>query len=74
MLRRIWAITRKEFIQTLRDRTTLAILLTMPILQLVLFAYAIHMDVKHIPLVVADQSLDAASRSYIDDMVEVGLL
>jgi len=70
MLRRIWAITQKEFIQTLRDRTTLAILLSMPILQLILFAYAIHMDVKHIPLVVADQSLDAASRSYVDDMVK----
>jgi ABC-2 type transport system permease protein len=70
MLRRIWAITQKEFIQTLRDRTTLAILLSMPILQLVLFAYAIHMDVKHISLVVADQSMDAASRSYIDDMVK----
>jgi len=70
MLRRIWAITQKEFIQTLRDRTTLAILLSMPVLQLVLFAYAIHMDVKHIPLVVSDQSMDAASRSYIDDMVK----
>jgi ABC-2 type transport system permease protein len=70
MLRRIWAITQKEFIQTLRDRTTLAILLSMPILQLVLFAYAIHMDVKHISLVVSDQSMDAASRSYIEDMVK----
>jgi ABC-2 type transport system permease protein len=40
-----------------------------PLIQLVLFAYAIHMDVKHIPMVVADQSLDTASRSYLDDMV-----
>jgi len=69
MLRRILAITQKEFIQTLRDRTTLAIMLSMPLLQLILFAYAIHMDVRQIPLVVADQSMDAASRSYITDMV-----
>jgi ABC-2 type transport system permease protein len=69
MLRRILAITQKEFIQTLRDRVTLGILLSMPLLQLVLFAYAIHMDVKHIPMVVADQSLDAESRSYLDALV-----
>jgi len=72
MLRRIWAITQKEFIQTVRDRATLAILLSMPLLQLILFAYAIHMDVKHIPLVVADQSMDQASQSYITDMVQSG--
>ncbi len=68
MLRRILAITQKEFIQTMRDRTTLMIMLSMPLLQLILFAYAIHMDVKHIPMVVADQSMDGASRSYITDM------
>lgn len=69
MFKRIWAITQKEIIQTVRDRTTLAIMLTMPLLQLILFAYALHMDVKNIPLVVADQSLDSESRSYINDMV-----
>jgi ABC-2 type transport system permease protein len=69
MLRRILAITQKEFIQTVRDRATLMIMLSMPLLQLILFAYAIHMDVKHIPMVIADQSMDQASRSYITDMV-----
>jgi ABC-2 type transport system permease protein len=72
MLRRILAITQKEFIQTMRDRTTLMIMLSMPLLQLILFAYAIHMDVKNIPLVVADQSMDQVSQSYITDMVRSG--
>jgi ABC-2 type transport system permease protein len=72
MFRRIWAITQKEFIMTFRDRGTLLLILFMPLIQLVLFAYAIHMDVKHIPMVVADQSLDQASRSYIDDLVQSG--
>jgi ABC-2 type transport system permease protein len=52
-----------------RDRGTLVLILLLPLVQLVLFAYAIHMDVKHIPLAVADQSLDSASRSYLDDLV-----
>ncbi len=72
MLQRILAIVQKEFFQTLRDRTTLVIMLTMPLLQLILFGYAIHMNVSHIPTVVADQSLDDASRSYIDAMVNSG--
>src|SRR5450759_2217589 len=72
MFKRIWAIIQKEFIQIVRDRVTLAIICTMPMLQLLLFAYAIHMDVKHIRLVVADQSLDQASRTYLDAMVNSG--
>lgn len=72
MFKRIWAIIQKEFIQIVRDRVTLAIICTMPMLQLLLFAYAIHMDVKHIRLVVADQSLDSASRTYLDAMVNSG--
>jgi ABC-2 type transport system permease protein len=72
MFRRIWAITQKEFIMTFRDRGTLFLILFLPLIQLVLFAYAIHMDVKHIPMVVADQSLDQASRSYINDLVQSG--
>ena len=72
MLKRIWAIIQKEFIQIVRDRVTLAIVCTMPLLQLILFAYAIHMNVMHVRLVVADQSLDEASRSYINAMVNSG--
>jgi ABC-2 type transport system permease protein len=72
MLKRIWAITQKEFITTFRDRGTLAIILLMPLIQLTLFAYGIRTDVKHIPMVVADQSLDQSSRSYIADLVQSG--
>ncbi len=69
MLKRIGAITQKEFIMMVRDRGTLALILLIPLIQLVLFAYAMHIDVKHIPMVVADQSLDTASRSYLDELV-----
>jgi ABC-2 type transport system permease protein len=65
MLQRIWAVLQKEFIQTLRDSRTLLIQLSIPMIQLFLFGYAISMNVDHIPTVVADQSLDAASLAYV---------
>lgn len=69
MIQRTLAIVQKEFTQVLRDRATIAIMLTMPLLQLVLFGYAISMNVRHIPMVVADQSLDQSSRDFISAMV-----
>lgn len=65
MLRRIWALTQKEFIQLLRVPLILIVLALGPALELILFGTAIRTDVKHIPMVVADQSLSAASQSYL---------
>jgi len=72
MFQRILAIIQKEFSQTWRDRTTLGIMLTIPLLQLILFGYAINTNVNHIPTVVADQSMSPASRAYLTDMVNSG--
>ena len=69
MFQRIFAIIQKEFAQALRDRATLAIIITMPLLQLVIFGYAINTNIRHIPTVVVDQSLDQASRSYLNELV-----
>lgn len=44
-------------------------MLSLPIIQLLLFGYAVDMNVEHIPTVIADQSLDSASRAYITAMV-----
>jgi len=72
MLRRIWAVMQKELIQIVRDRRTLFIMVSMPMIQLFLFGYAINMSVDHIPMVVVDQSPDAASRAYVDTLVTSG--
>jgi ABC-2 type transport system permease protein len=63
-------MAQKEFIQLLRDRALLILLLLLPMLQLGLFAAAIHTDITHIPMVVADQSLSQASQSYLNAMVD----
>ena len=72
MFQRILAIIQKELIQAYRDRVTLVVMLSMPLLQLILFGYAISTNVRHIPMVVVDQSLDQRSRSYIAAMVNSG--
>lgn len=54
---RFWALVLKEFIQMKRDRTTFAMMVGIPLLQLTLFGFAINSDPKHLPtaLRVADQ-------------------
>jgi ABC-2 type transport system permease protein len=48
-LRQLWAIAQKECWQLLRDRLTLALLLSVPIAQVLLFGFAIELNPKHWP-------------------------
>ncbi|HSJ52473.1 MAG TPA: ABC transporter permease [Anaerolineae bacterium] len=72
-LRRFGGIVRKEMIQVLRDRRTLAIVLIIPLVELVLFAYAVDMTVDQIPTAVADKSLDSQSRALINALSASGV-
>jgi len=71
-LKRFTALIQKEMIQLLRDRRTLAIILAIPFIELFLFAYAVDMTVDHIPTAIADMSLDAQSRGFIDALTVSG--
>jgi ABC-2 type transport system permease protein len=64
-LRRILAIVRKELRQLRRDRLTFGMIIGIPTLQLLLFGYAINMDVRHLPAGVADLALTSASRQQV---------
>ncbi|HKQ71343.1 MAG TPA: ABC transporter permease [Polyangiaceae bacterium] len=59
---RYGVIAWKELRQLRRDRMTLAMMIVLPVMQLLLFGYAINTDVRHIPTVVFDQDRSAASR------------
>ncbi len=48
-LHRLWAIVLKEFIQMKRDRVTFGMMVGIPLLQLMLFGFAINTDPKHLP-------------------------
>lgn len=65
MRSRIVAIVRKEFLQIRHDRRTLAMVLVLPIMQLILFGYAINTVVDHLPTIVFDEASDADSRALI---------
>ena len=62
---RPWVIARKELLQLRRDRLTLAMMVALPVMQLLLFGYAINTDVRHIPTIVYDQDRTAASRDLV---------
>ncbi len=68
-LQRFASLIRKEIIQLLRDRRSLAYMLGLPLLQLFLFSYAVNSTVYHIPTAIVDQSRDRKSREFIDAMV-----
>jgi ABC-2 type transport system permease protein len=62
---RIKAIMLKEFIHAIRDSRTLYIIVAFPVIQLILYGYAISYDIKHIPLAVRDLDRSARSRALI---------
>jgi ABC-2 type transport system permease protein len=72
MLRRIWAITQKEFIQLLRERVFVLLIMFATLVEVALLAVAIHTDIRNIPMAVADQSLSPESRSYLNALVDSG--
>jgi ABC-2 type transport system permease protein len=55
----------KEFIQMRRDRLTFALMLGIPVIQLILFGYAIRTEVRNLPTVVMDESRSQESRSVV---------
>lgn len=63
---RLWALVKKEFIHIIRDPRSLAMAFLMPLILLILFGYAITMDIKTLNLVVYDQDKSAASRNYLE--------
>ncbi len=72
MNRRPWVIAKKELLQLRRDRLTLAMMLILPVMQLLLFGYAINTDVRNIPTVVYDQDRTAASRDLAQSLRATG--
>jgi ABC-2 type transport system permease protein len=62
MFSRPFVIAWKELLQLRRDRMTLAMMAVLPILQLLLFGYAINTDVRHIPTIIFDRDQSAMSR------------
>lgn len=70
--RRVGAIARKELIHISRDWRILVGVAVLPLVQLLLFAYAISFDVRNVPTIVYDSDNTAQSRSYVDAATNAG--
>ena len=71
-LHRFLAVLTKEFVQMRRDRLTFAMMIGVPIMQLVLFGYAINMDPKGLPAAVVAAEASPFSRSLVRALENTG--
>lgn len=71
-LGRLWAVIRKELIQVRRDRITLALVVGIPVIELLMFGYALNAVTDHIATVVFDESGTASSRSFVSSFDNTG--
>ncbi|HMK66190.1 MAG TPA: ABC transporter permease [Thermodesulfobacteriota bacterium] len=62
---RIRAMARKEFIHILRDPRSLGMGIAIPMIMLLLFGYALTLDVDQVPLMIWDQNRSQASREFV---------
>lgn len=65
-MKQLFAFIRKEFYHVFRDKRTLLILFGMPIVQIVLFGFALSSEVKNIGLAVLDNANDVQSQQIIN--------
>lgn len=69
---RVLAILRKEFIQMRRDRITFAMMLVVPVMQLLLFGFAINSDPKLLPAALVAPSGDRFARAMVTALENTG--
>lgn len=74
VLPRLYAIISKEFRQLLRDRLTFGMIVGIPLLELILFGYAINTDVRNLQAAYADQSNTHLSRQLVADLKSTQVL
>ncbi len=71
-LKRLGAMLAKEGIQMRRDRVTFAMMLGVPLMQLVLFGFAINSDPKHLPAALVAVSHDRYTRAMVSALETTG--
>lgn len=65
---RLWAMMVKEFIQMKRDRATFAMIIGIPIMELIIFGYAINTNPTHLSTVVITSDYSAFTRNFLNGM------
>ncbi len=65
-MKQLLSFIRKEFYHVLRDRKVLFILFGMPVVQVLLFGFALSSEIKNTQIIVVDQAKDESSRQIIE--------
>jgi ABC-2 type transport system permease protein len=73
-LHRLWAVVIKELRQLRRDRVTVAMIIGIPTIQLLMFGFAINLDVRGLNAAIADQAHTSSSRAVVQDMLATGVI
>ena len=73
-LQQVLAVMWKEVRQMARDRMTVAMMIGIPTMQLLLFGYAINLDVRNLPAAVADMADTSGSRTFVQDLFATGVV
>ena len=74
MLSRLLAITTKEIRQLARDRLTFGMIIGIPLMQILLFGYAINFDVRDLSAAVVDEAKTSHSRALVADLQATGVI
>lgn len=72
--RRLFAVVRKELVQLARDRITFGMIIGIPTIQLLLFGFAINLDVRHLPAAIYDEANTALSREMLAELASSQVL
>ena len=73
-LSRILAVLRKEVRQLRRDRLTFGMVVGLPVMQMLLFGYAINTDVRNLEAAVADQADTHLSRQFVAELAQTQVI
>lgn len=73
-MRRLKAIARKEMLHILRDRRSLGVAVAMPLVLVILYGYALDMELKDLRVAILDQDGSPASRDLVRTMTSSGFI
>jgi len=63
------ALILKELQQTFRDKRMVAVLVVLPVVQIIILGFAVHLEVEHVPTLVADEDRTPESRALVDGLL-----
>jgi len=73
-MKRFIGFVKKEFFHIFRDPRTLIVLFGMPVIQVLLFGFAINTDIKDAKIAILDNSKDEMTRKLTQKIIHQGIL